>query len=160
MVICVMTDSKHGWKYSLILFVVIFGIICLYTTRCSGQIHHDINDYFHDNGYVDRWTWSHVATGVIITAFLEWDAGWRWLYDKTGIEEPSAMTKLGIAFGLSAAWEMYEFSDANFNPYKYNRMYGGYALQNNGFDMFVQVGTTLCFLTDDLYWDYKIWKNR
>lgn len=140
------------WPIMLLLALLFF-----LPFKCQAEpIHQRINNWFHDGGYVDRWTWSHVVTGVIVTAALNYDPFWLWLYDKTGIREPSGTGKLAIAFCLSAAWETLEFSESNFNWSEYDKFYGGYAAENNGMDMLVQVGTTAAIMAPEIIWDIKL----
>ncbi|HDY86032.1 hypothetical protein LCGC14_0955480 [marine sediment metagenome] len=137
------------------LIIVLFLLTSLIESK---PIHHRINDWFHDEGYVDRWSWSHAQTGTIKGIIAEVGYGYA---TRHGYDYPSAAKLLWYNFCLAFLFEVGEFGvEGDFNWDKYQDMYNGKALQNNGMDIFLDMFAFSVPLWDDLYYEFKILKHE
>ena len=133
-------------------------LILLISGLWSQPIHHRFKDYMIEQGYVDQFSIYHAGIGGIKGVISE--VGWS-IATRHGYNEPSASWKLGTDFILALAWEIGEFGvEGDWSWSKYQEMYNGKALQNNGFDIFLDVAVFSIPLWTGIYWDIKrIGKN-
>ena len=137
-------------KKLLLIFIVLFSFLE------AKPIHHRANDWFHEKGFVDRWTWTHAGIGGVkgLTANLYMAVANRYGYDT-----PSAIEFMKYNLYLALAWEMIEYLP--FQSFKdYNEFYGGFALENNSMDVIVDMLVFSVPLWDNIYYEIKILKHE
>lgn len=123
--------SGDSWVIMKLLCILLLGNLLL------GQVHHDFKNYLEDRGYVDKWSLYHAGAGGVKTCL---NSGFWWLNEKYNwMDEPSAFKQVGGNLVLALAWEYYEYLDHGGTLGEYNDTYGGKALQNNGFDVFLDM---------------------
>jgi len=151
MVICAMTDSKHGWKYSLILFVVIFGIICL--SKCSAE---SPQAWVKRVLALDGYTAEHAVTGAFIGSTYSNDGVAEYLYFHGWKDEPyfTDWQTVKASLWFNFWWEfVIEFAiDTKWNYQLWCDIYGGEyeAWRNNIVDCVVVTGCA--YLTTRKHW--------
>jgi len=138
--------------------LVIF--ILLFLSLSAQPIHHRVKDALVEYGVLDTWSLFHFGQGVTygfirnnttINELLWWYFGW---------EFPSPKRIIMEDFILATAWEVFEFGyEGDWSWKKYQEMYNGHALINNGADVaFSVLGT---WLTGDPSWFRRIiWGKR
>ena len=140
--------------------VLILLIITSLTSSMLGQpATHRFKAYFEDNGYADGFSIYHAGIGGIKTLVNE---GFWWLNEINGwTERPSPSRQVFNNFLLSVSWEVLEFyMESPKRTWKsYNKFYGGYALQNNGMDIFLDCAVFAIPHYKGMYYDFRIWKH-
>ena len=141
------------FKYLFILFWLILHLR-------EQQLHRQVKDALVGYGVLDTWSLCHFGQGVTdgfirnkttIHELLLWYFGW---------EFPSPKRIILEDFILATAWEVFEFGyEGDWSWKKYQEMYNGHALINNGADVaFSVLGT---WLTSDPSWFRRIiWGKR
>lgn len=128
-------------------------ILFLFSFISAKPIHHRINDWFHDEGYVDKWTWTHAGMGSIkglgVNLYIAWAV-------RNGYDYPSTFVLLAKNLGFALTWELLEYTyEGHLDWRKYQEMYDGKAVQNNGMDVLVDMLVFSIPLWDNVYWDIK-----
>lgn len=138
-------------KKIVLIFIVLVSFVG------AEPIHHKINNWFHDNGYIDRWSWSHAQTGTIKGILSDIGQGYA---TRHGYDYPSAFELMGYNLWAALVWELYEYGESGMNFADYDKAYNGHALENNGMDVFLDMLAFSVPLWDDLYYELKILKHE
>lgn len=142
------------------IVLVVVGLLQSKLTAIDIPTHHDVERYINEHGYTDDWTKWHMGASIVLTGLVQWDWAWRQAA-KIGIKEPTAWQKVIGLNVIYIGWELMELREqTNFDLKAYNDFYGGYALENNLFDVLIENFITIWWMKDDLFWQIKyIGKN-